>query len=59
MQETHVKMSWIQGKKKNLGQGMDYRHEDGSFPVSASCVTITNPTLLSTCKTGVDPGLRS
>ncbi len=37
----------------------DYRCEDGSFPVSASCVTISNPNSLSSSGTGVNPGIRS
>jgi hypothetical protein len=35
------------------------RCEDGRFPVSAICVTISNPDSLSSSKTGVDPGIRS
>jgi hypothetical protein len=37
----------------------DNRCEDGPFPVSASCVTISNPDSLSSSETGVDPGIRS
>jgi hypothetical protein len=40
-------------------QCIDYRCEDGRFPVLASCVTISNPNLLSSSDTGVDPGIRS
>jgi hypothetical protein len=32
---------------------MDYRCEDGCFPVSASCVTISNPNLYNSSETGV------
>ncbi len=38
---------------------IDYRFEDGRSPVSASCLTISNPNLLSSSETGVNPGLRS
>jgi hypothetical protein len=38
---------------------IDYRCEYGRFPVSASCVTISNPDLLSSRETGVNPGIRS
>jgi hypothetical protein len=38
---------------------VDYRCEDGKFPVSASCVPISNPDSLSSSETGVDPEIRS
>jgi hypothetical protein len=38
---------------------IDYRCEDGRFPVSASCVTISNPDSLSSSGKGVNPGMRS
>jgi hypothetical protein len=38
---------------------LDYRCEDGRFPVPASCVTISNPDSLSSSETGVNPGIRS
>jgi hypothetical protein len=38
---------------------IDYRCEDGRFPVSASCVTISNLDSLSSSKTVVTPGIRS
>jgi hypothetical protein len=38
---------------------MDYVWEDGPCAVSAGCVTISNPDLLSSSETGVNPGLRS
>jgi hypothetical protein len=34
-------------------------NEDGRFPVSASCVTISNPNLLSSSETAVNPGIKS
>jgi hypothetical protein len=40
-------------------QHIDYECEDGRFPVPASCVTISNPNLLSSSETGVNPGIRS
>ncbi len=38
---------------------IDYRGEDGRFPVCTSCVTIPNPVLLSSSEMGVNPGMRS
>ncbi len=38
---------------------IDYKCEDGRFSVPARCVTISNPNSLSSCETGVNPGLRS
>ncbi len=38
---------------------IDYRREDGPFPVFASCVTISHPDSLSSSETGVNPGIRS
>jgi hypothetical protein len=38
---------------------MDYRCEGGRFLVSGNCVTISNPDLLSSSETGVNPGIRS
>ncbi len=38
---------------------IDYRCEDGCFPVSASCLTISNPDSLSSSETGNNPGIRS
>jgi hypothetical protein len=35
---------------------IDYRCEDGSFSVSANCVTISNPDLLASSETEVNPG---
>jgi hypothetical protein len=32
-------------------QTIDYRFEDGRFPVSASCVSISNPDSLSSSET--------
>ncbi len=37
---------------------IDYRCEDGCFLVSTSCMTIANPTLLSSIETVVNPGIR-
>jgi hypothetical protein len=37
----------------------DHRCEDGHFPVSASSVTASDPNLLSSSETGVNPGIRS
>jgi hypothetical protein len=38
---------------------IDYRCEDGRIPLSASCVTISNPVPLSGSETGVNLGIRS
>jgi hypothetical protein len=38
---------------------IDYRCKDGYLPVSAGCVTISNPNSLSRSETGVNPGMRS
>jgi hypothetical protein len=40
-------------------ESIDYRCEDGRFPVSASCVVISNPRSLASSETGVNPGRRS
>ncbi len=42
-----------------MGHFMDYRCEDGRFPMSASCVTISNPDSLSSNASGVNPGIES
>ncbi len=42
-----------------LGHTLDYRCIGGRFPVTASCVTISNPHLLSSSEAGVDSGMRS
>ncbi len=47
------------GKTKFEMKTIDYRCEDGRFPVCTSCVTISNPDLFSRSETGVNPGLRS
>jgi hypothetical protein len=36
-----------------------HRCDDGRFPVSASCLTISNPGSPSSSETGVNPGIRS
>jgi hypothetical protein len=46
-----------QAGRVTYGLTIDYRREDGHFPVSVSCVTISNPDLLSRSETGVDPGI--
>jgi hypothetical protein len=38
---------------------MDYRRQDGRFPVSASAVTISNPDSLSSSERGVNPEKKS
>jgi hypothetical protein len=40
-------------------RAIDYRREDGRFPVSMSFVTISNPDSLSSSETGVNPSIRS
>jgi hypothetical protein len=37
---------------------IDYRYENGRFPVFASFVTISYPTLPSSSETGVNPGIK-
>jgi hypothetical protein len=37
---------------------IDHRRDDGRFPVSANCVTFSNPDALSSSGTGVNPGIR-
>jgi hypothetical protein len=37
---------------------IDYRCEDGRFPVFARCVTISSPYLLSCIETRANPGIR-
>jgi hypothetical protein len=56
--------SWKRGLKKKVLliahlYPIDWRCEDGRFPVSASCVTIPNPDSLSSSETGVNLGIRS
>jgi hypothetical protein len=48
-------MVGIDSSKTNV----NYRCEDGRFTVFASCVTISNPDLLSRSETCVNPGIRS
>jgi hypothetical protein len=38
---------------------VDYRYEVGRFPVSTSCVKMSNSDSLSSSETGVNPGIRS
>jgi hypothetical protein len=38
---------------------IDYRCDDGRFALSASCVTISNPDLLSSSEKVINPGIRS
>ncbi len=38
---------------------IDYRCEDGRFPEFASCMTMSNPDLISSSETRVNPGIRS
>ncbi len=38
---------------------IDYRCQDGRFPVSSNCMTITNPDELPKIETGVNPRIRS
>jgi hypothetical protein len=38
---------------------IDYRCEDGCFPVSASCVTISNPDSLSSSEKGFNHDIRN
>jgi hypothetical protein len=38
---------------------IDYRCEDGQFPVSTSCVTISNPDSLSRRETEVNCGIEA
>ncbi len=42
-----------------LGIHIDYRCEYGRFPVSASCLTTSNPGLLSSSETRVSPGIKN
>jgi hypothetical protein len=44
--------------RREVGWTIDYRWEDGRFPVSASCKTISNPVWLSRSETGVHSGIR-
>jgi hypothetical protein len=39
--------------------GTNFTCEDGHFPVSTSCVKISNPDLLSSSETGVSSEIRS
>ncbi len=44
---------------ENIARVMDYRCENGPFPVTASCVTIPKSDSLSSCETVVNPGMKS
>jgi hypothetical protein len=44
---------------KSYGKTIDYRCEDGRFPVSTTCVTISNTDMLFSSETEVNPGMRS
>ncbi len=48
----------VSSSTNKAAPAIDYRCEDGRFSVSASCVTIWNPHLLSSSKTGVKPVIR-
>jgi hypothetical protein len=41
-----------------LCEAIDYGWKDGRFLVFLSCVTISNPDLLSSGETGVYPGIK-
>jgi hypothetical protein len=51
--KTSVEESW------NIVMTIDYRFASGRFPVTASCVTISNPDSRSSSETGVNPGIKS
>jgi hypothetical protein len=57
--ERHILIYVIIVPKYTRLRTIDYTSEDGLFPVSASCVTISNLDLLSSNETGVDPGIGS
>ncbi len=38
---------------------IDYRRDDGRFPVTARCVTIIIPDFVSSSEIGVNPGIKS
>jgi hypothetical protein len=42
-----------------VGSTIDYKCVDSGFPVSVSCVTISNHDLISSSETEVNPGIRS
>jgi hypothetical protein len=42
-----------------MASSIDYRCEDGRFPVFASCVAILNPNSIFNSETGVNSGIRS
>jgi hypothetical protein len=37
---------------------IDYRCEEGNYPVPSSCLTISNPDLLSSSETGVNSEIK-
>jgi hypothetical protein len=53
--KAHVSFAWTPTEKMTI----DYKCEDGRFPLSASCVTILNPDSLSSSETGVNFELTS
>ncbi len=57
--EHFVNLCIFLSSASHSDQTIDYRCEDGRFPVSVSYLTISNPDLLSSIETGVNPGIRS
>jgi hypothetical protein len=60
LKQGSVSQTWIENKRVNNPlRTMDYRREYGCFPVSTSCVTISNPNALSSRETWMNVGIRS
>ncbi len=55
LQALVVPLFWEINVSCSCRGNIDYRCVGGRFPVSASCVTISNPESLSSCKTEVNP----
>ncbi len=56
----YIPQPWRNQGEKTLGIFIvDYRREDGRFPVSENWLTISNPDSLSNSDTGINSGMRS
>jgi ABC-type transport system involved in cytochrome bd biosynthesis fused ATPase/permease subunit len=51
------KVALVGGSGSGYVHSIDNRYEVGRFSVSLSCVIISNPNLLSSGETGVNPGI--
>jgi hypothetical protein len=57
--KTKKERAELYSDPKTLAQTLDYRCEDDRSQASASCVAISNADSISSCDTGINPGIRS